>query len=172
MTASPDSADAAVLSRRAGGLFQAARADRDVPRLLVRAAAGAVGRHAAGVDARIRRRSRHHRPVRPGRHALHREIPVGAADRRARRAGAVASARPPPRLAGVHADPADGSDRIPRLMQSGRRAGAGRAWARSWSPPPPQRRTSWSMPSASKACRKTSRPPAWRPTSPPIASAC
>ncbi len=79
-----------------------------------------------GVDARIRRRSRHHRPVRAGRHALHREIPVGAAHRRARRAAARALARPPPRLAGVHANPADGGDRVPRLDQPGRGARHGR----------------------------------------------
>ena len=143
-----------------------------VPRLLVRAAAGAVGRDALGVDARIRRRSRHHRPVRAGRHALHREIPVGAAHRRARRAAAVALARPPPRLAGVHANPADGGDRVPRLVQSGGGARPGRRSARCWSPPLPRRRTSWSTPSASRACRRTSRPPAWPPMSPPIASAC
>ena len=49
------------------------------------------------------------------------------------------------------------------------------AWSRSarcWSRPPRPRRTSWSTPSASRACRKTSRPPAWRLTSRPIASAC
>ena len=57
-------AAAPVLLRRARGLSQAARADRAVPRLLVGAAAGAVGHDAAGVDARGRRRSRHHRPVR------------------------------------------------------------------------------------------------------------
>ena len=43
---------------------------------------------------------------------------------------------------------------------------------RCWSPPPPPRRTSSSTPSASKACPRASRPPAWRPTSRPIASAC
>ena len=45
-------AAAPILPRRAGGLLQAARADRHVPRLFVRAAAGAVGRDALGVDAR------------------------------------------------------------------------------------------------------------------------
>ena len=35
-------------------------------------------------------------------------------------------ARPPPRLAGVHANPADRRDRVPRLDRSGARAGAGR----------------------------------------------
>ena len=165
-------ARAALLPRRAGGLPQAARADRAVPRLLVRPAAGAVGRDAAGVDARIRRRSRHHRAVRAGRHALHREIPLGAADRRARRAAAVALARPPPRLAGVHANAADRGDRVPRLDRSGQRRPGWSRSARCWSRPPRRRRTSWSMPSASRACRKTSRPPAWRPMSRPIASAC
>ena len=50
-------AGAAVVVRSDGGLFQAARADRHVPRVFVRAAAGAVRRDAAGVDARIRCRS-------------------------------------------------------------------------------------------------------------------
>ena len=118
---------ASVFPRRAGGLPQAARADRAVPRLLLRAAIGIVGRDAVGVDARIRRRSRHHRPVRAGRHALHREIPLGAADRRARRAAAVALARAPPRLAGVHANSADRGDRVPRLDRSGHGARNGRA---------------------------------------------
>ena len=90
MTASPGTAPPRPSFLDALAVYsQAARADRAVPRLLVRAAAGAVGRDAAGVDARIRRRSRHHRAVRAGRHALHREIPVGAARRRARRAAAV-----------------------------------------------------------------------------------
>ena len=52
MTATPDTARArARLRRHACGLSQAARADRAVPRLLRRAAAGAVGLHAAGLDA-------------------------------------------------------------------------------------------------------------------------
>ena len=114
------------LARGAHGLSQAARADRAVPRLLGGPAAGAVRLDAAGVDARIRRRSRHHRAVRAGRHALHGEIPLGAAGRCARRAGAVALARPPPRLAGVLADPADGGDRVSRPLRSGGGAVAGR----------------------------------------------
>ena len=85
-------AAAPVLARNARGLSQAARADRHVPRLFVGPAARAVRLDAAGLDARSRRRSRHHRPVRAGRHALHAQIPLGAADRRARRAGAVAAA--------------------------------------------------------------------------------
>ena len=117
---------APAVPRRGRGLSKAARADRAVPRLLVRAAAGAVGLDAAGVDARIRRRPRHHRAVRAGRHALHREILVGAARRCARCAAAVALARPPPRLAGVHANAADGGDRVAGHLRSGDRARAGR----------------------------------------------
>ena len=58
----------------------------------------------------------HHRPVRAGRHALHGQVPVGAAGRRARRAGPVAAARPPARLAGVLATPADRGDRVSRAF--------------------------------------------------------
>ena len=57
-------------------------------------------------------------------------------------------------------------------VRSGDGAAAGRRSARCWSPPPRRHRTSWSMPSASRACRRTSRPPAWPAMSPPIASAC
>ena len=98
------------------GLSPAARADRDVPRLLGRAAAGAVRLDLAGVDARGRRRPRHHRPVRAGRHALHRQVPVGAGRRRPRHSGPVAAARPPARLADLLAAAADGDDRVPRAM--------------------------------------------------------
>jgi hypothetical protein len=41
-----------------------------------------------------------------------------------------------------------------------------------WSQRHRPRRTSWSMPSASKACPRANRPQAWRPMSQPIASAC
>ena len=68
-----------LLRGHARRLSQAARADRLVPRLFVGPAAGFVGIDAAGVDDRGRRQSRHHRPVRAGRHALHHQIPVGAA---------------------------------------------------------------------------------------------
>ena len=130
------------LARRARGLSQAARADRPVPRLLGRPAAGAVRLDAAGLDARGRRRSRHHRAVRAGRHALHHQVPLGAAGRCARRAGAVAAARPPARLAGVLATPADGGDRVPRVHAIRRpRPGWSRS-ARCWSRPPRRRRTS------------------------------
>ena len=101
---------------RPGRLSAAARADRADARLFLRAAAGAVGLDAAGVDARIRRRSRHHRAVCAGRHALHAEIPVGAAGRCAACAVLHPRVRPPPRLAGVFAaavdrrDPAAGAD--------------------------------------------------------------
>ena len=61
-----------------------------------------------------RRQSRHHRPVRAGRHALHHQIPMGALDRCARRAAAVAALRPPPRLAVAVAVFADRGDRLPR----------------------------------------------------------
>ena len=56
-----------------------------------------------------------------------REIHLGAAGRCARRAGAVAPARPPPRLAGVLAGAADRGDRVPRPDRSGGRAVAGGA---------------------------------------------
>src|SRR5438445_319415 len=71
------------LARESRGLSAAARADRAAARLFVRAAVGIIGLDASGVDARGWRRSRHHRPVRAGRHALHVEIPLGAIDRRA-----------------------------------------------------------------------------------------
>ena len=124
------------------------------------------------VDARDRGRSRHHRPVRAGRHALHGEVPVGAAGRCARRARAVAPARAPARLADPVATPADRGDRVSGADQSRRPI---RGWSRSarcWSPPARRPRTSSSMRSGSKACPKASRRPAWRPMSPPIASAC
>ena len=70
--------------RHARRLSAAARADRAAARLFLRPAAGAVGIDAAGLDARERGRSRHHRPVCAGRHALHAEIPLGAAGRCAR----------------------------------------------------------------------------------------
>ena len=44
--------------------------------------------------------------------------------------------------------------------------------AACWSRPLPRPRTSSSTPSASKACPRASRPPAWRPMSRPTASAC
>ena len=58
------------------------------------------------------------------------------------------------------------------LTDPGALAAARRARARCWSPPRPRRRTSWSTRSASRACPRASRPPAWRPTSRPTASAC
>ena len=143
MTAAAETSRAEPLARGARGLSQAARADRAVPRLLRRPAARAVGLDAAGLDARGRRRSRHHRPVRAGRHALHHQVPVGAGGRCARRAGAVAAARPPARLAGAVATPADGRDRLPRALRSENlAAGRGGRRARCWSPPPRRPRTS------------------------------
>ena len=106
-----------LLARRLGRVPAAARLDRAAARLFLRLAAGAVGIDAAGVDARSRRRPRHHRAVCAGRHALHAEISVGAAGRRAACAVLHARLRPPPRLAGVFAtaadrrDPAIGADR-------------------------------------------------------------
>ena len=113
-----------------GGLSPAARADRAAARLFLRAAAGAVGIDAAGVDARVRRRSRHHRAVRAGRHALHAEISLGAAGRCAACAALHARVRPQARLAGVLAtaadrrDPAAGADRSGALaaVRGARRA--------------------------------------------------
>ena len=110
----------------------ASRADRAAARLFLRPAAGAVGIDAAGVDARIRRRSRHHRAVRAGRHALHPEISLGAAGRCAACAVVHARLRPPARLAGVlttvadRRDPAAGADR-PRALAAvrGARCAAG-----------------------------------------------
>ena len=58
------------------------------------------------------RRSQDHRLLHARRHALHDQVPVGAGRRCARRAGAVAAARPPARLAGVLAASADGGDRV------------------------------------------------------------
>ena len=129
MTATADddrAAGNARLARGARGLSQAARADRAVPRLLRRAAAGAVRLDAAGLDARGRRRSRHHRPVRAGRHALHDQVPLGAGGRCARRAGAVAPARTPPRLAGALATPADRRRSCCSALRSGASPLAGR----------------------------------------------
>ena len=137
MTSAPDTSivpkTAHVLARRLGGVSAAPRADRTAARLFLRAAAGAVGIDAAGMDARIRRRSRHHRPVRAGRHALHAEIHLGAAGRCAARAVLHAPIRPPPRLAGVLAtaadrsDPAAGADRSGALaaVRGARRAAGG-----------------------------------------------
>ena len=108
-----------LLARGVGRIPPAARADRADARLFVRAAAGAVGIDAIGVDARIRRRSRHHRAVRAGRHALHAEIHLGAAGRRAACAVLHPRVRPPPRLAGVLATAADRRDPAARADRSG-----------------------------------------------------
>src|SRR5882724_5891746 len=91
----------ALLARESCRLSAAARADRAAARLFVRAPLGVIRFDASGVDARGWRRSRHHRPVRAGRHALHVEIPLGAIDRRAASAVFHAEIRPPPRLAAV-----------------------------------------------------------------------
>ncbi len=123
-----------VLARQPRGLSAAPGADRDAAGLFLRTAAGAVGFDAAGLDARIRRRPRHHRPVRAGRHALHAEIPLGAAGRCAACAVLYARVRPPARLAGVLAiaadrrDPAAGADRPGALaaVRCARRAAGGR----------------------------------------------
>ena len=119
MTAAAETkAGKARLARGVRGVSEAARADRAVSRLLRRPAAGAVRLDAVGVDARGRRRSRHHRPVHAGRHALHHQVPLGAGCRCARRAGAVRAARPPPRLAGAVAAADDRGDRAARAVQS------------------------------------------------------
>ena len=120
-----------------------------------------------------RRRPRHHRAVRAGRHALHASSSCGRRwSTRSTSPVLSRAARPPPRLAGVLAASADRGDRVPRLLRSrARRRGWSRS-ARCWSPPRRRRRTSSSTPSASKASTRASRPPAWRPMSPPIASAC
>ena len=119
MTAAAETkAGKARLARGLRGVSEAARADRAVSRLLRGPAARAVRLHAVGVDARGRRRSRHHRPVHAGRHALHHQVPLGAGCRRARRAGAVRAARPPPRLAGAVATADDRGDRAARPVQS------------------------------------------------------
>ena len=122
-----------LLARGVRGVSAAARADRAAAGLFLRPAAGAVGIDAVGVDARIRRRSRHHRAVRAGRHALHAEIPLGAAGRCAACAVLHARVRPPARLAGVLAtaadrrDPAAGADRSGALaaVRGARRAAGG-----------------------------------------------
>ena len=108
-----------IVCGNARGLSQAACARGHVSRLLLRAAAGPVGWYAPGVDARGRNRSRHDRPVRARRHALHGEIPVGAADRRARRAGAVAAIGPATRLAAPVAVSAHRRDRVSRRLRPG-----------------------------------------------------
>ena len=117
-----------LLARQPRGLSTAARADRAAARLFLRAAAGAVGIDAFGVDARIRRRSRHHRAVRAGRHALHAEIPVGAAGRCAACAAVHACVRPPPRLAAVFATAADRRDPAAGADRPGALAAVRRAW--------------------------------------------
>ena len=95
----PNPARPRLLARGPCGLSEAARADRAVARLFVRPATGAVGIDASDLDARIRRRPRHHRAVCAGRHALHAEVSLGAAGRRAARTVFHARVRPPPRLA-------------------------------------------------------------------------
>src|SRR6185312_2386020 len=71
------------LAREPRRLPAAARADRAVAWLLLRPAARAVRYDAGGVDARVRRRSHHHRAVRTGGNALHAEIHLGAVGGRA-----------------------------------------------------------------------------------------
>ena len=139
MTSTPDSQPEAparlvLLARRPCRLHATAGPDRAVARFFVRAAAGAVGIDAFGVDARVRRRSRHHRAVCAGRHALHAEIPVGAAGRCAACAAVYAGVRPPARLAGVFATAADRRDPAAGADRSGALAavrGAGRAAGRN-----------------------------------------
>src|SRR6185437_11047955 len=96
-----------LLAREPRRLPSAARADRDAARFLLRAAAGAVGIDAIGVDAGVRRRSRYHRAVRAGRHALHAEIHLGAAGRCTACADLHTRLRPKARLAGVLTVPPD-----------------------------------------------------------------
>ena len=82
------------------------------------------------------------------------------------------ASRPPARLAGVLAiaadrrHPAAGADRSRRARRCSWRS------ARCWWRRCRRRRTSWSMRFASRACRRASRPPAWRPMSRPTGSAC
>ncbi len=104
--------------RRRSRLSQAARADRAVPRLRLRLAAGALGLDAVRVADRAGCRSRHHRPVLSGRPALHVQVPLGAAHRRARRAASFACTGPPSRLAGVHANLAGRRHRFARSLRS------------------------------------------------------
>src|SRR5690348_16608303 len=99
-----------VLARGPRRLSAAARADRDAARLLLRAAAGAIGLDTPDLDARGRRQSRHHRTVCAGRHALHVEVPVGAAGRCAASAVLHAAIRPTPRLVVVVATAPDRRD--------------------------------------------------------------
>ena len=161
-----------VVDRCARRLSQAACADHPVPRLLVGPAARFVGLDLADLDAGVRRQSRHHRPVRAGRHALYDQISLGAADRRARRAVAVAAFRPPPRLALAVAILAHRGDRFSRLLRSVGCRHSSSPSARFLSPPLRQPRTSSSTRSGSRAWTRASRRPAWRPMSPPTASAC
>ena len=71
----------------------------------------------AGLDARGGRRSWRHRPLHPGRHALHHQVPVGAGGRCARRADTLPPARPSAWLAGTLAAHADRGDRAARPVQ-------------------------------------------------------
>ncbi len=72
------------------------------------------------VDEGCRRRSQDHRPVRAGRHALHHQVPVGAAGRCISNPGARSGARPPARLAGIYAAIADRGAAVPRRAGSRR----------------------------------------------------
>ena len=159
--------------RPLGVLSAPARLDRAAARLFLRSAAGAVGRDAARVDGRPRRRSRHHRPAVAGRPAVHAQVHLGAGGRCLARAVAVGAARAAPRLArrlaarcswrrscsSARAIPIDG-------------AAGGRPRRAASSPSPRRRRTSSSTPTACRAWPSTSRRPAWPATSPPTASAC
>ncbi len=109
------------------GVFSRARADRAAARLLGGPAAGAVGRDAARVDGRSRRRSRHHRTTVARGPALHHQVHLGAGGRCARRAVAVAAARAAARLAGRIAAAADGGDRLSRHARSDRGTAGGGA---------------------------------------------
>ncbi len=118
---------AGAFARRARGVFPRARADRAAARLLGGPAAGTVGRDAARVDGRSRRRSRHHRPAVARGPALHHQIHLGAGGRCAGGAVAVAAARAAARLAGRIATTADGGDRLSRHARSDRGTAGGRA---------------------------------------------
>ena len=118
-----------------------------------------------------RRRHRHYRPVCVCRHPLLRNFLV-AGRRRARHVPCLRAGSAGAGLAAALAVPAARRDPAAGLLRSRGIAPFGVASRRCWSRRPQRPRTSSSTPSASKACTKANRPPAWLPMWRPTGSPC
>src|SRR4029078_1701154 len=91
-------AEEPILSRGSHRLPAPQRAGHRALGLFLRFAARSVGRDAARVDVRPRRRPRHYRPPVTRRASVHAKVHLGAGGRRLARTLAVGAPRTPPRL--------------------------------------------------------------------------